>query len=157
MQALQLELELADDSLNDELDMILKGVSAEAKEEMSKNGGMGAEKRLHLIQKTLIAGMRRLRLEQPLYIILDGIVWEQEQRQLVVQLVKLVLELHDEPNLNMSRHSKVPIKVLAVAKYDQWPEMVLECRKEMERAFSHRLMDLKGSILYDLALHQEDA
>ena len=172
MQALQLELELglADISRNDDLDMILKRKTAEAKEEVSKNGKMGFEKRLHLIQETLIAALRHLRSEQPLYIILDGIVWESEQR-LAIQLVKLVLELaphhNDTPNPNPNPNpnddsrcgsNKVPmIKVLAVAKYDQWPKKESEWRRDMERVFPNRLPDLEECVFCDLDWRQEKA
>ena len=158
MQALQLELELADDYFNDSLDTRLREVTAKAKEETSKNGRLSAEKQLRLIRETLIAAMRSLRLKQPLYIILDGIVWQQEQLQrLTFQLAELVLELRDELSLNDSQCSKVPIKVLAVAKYDQWPTMASDLGRDMERAFPHRMMDLRECIVDDLDWDQERA
>ena len=158
MQALQLELELADDYLNDSLGPVLRQVTAKANEETSKNGKLTADKQLRFIRETLIAAIKQLRLEQPLYIILDGVVWEQDQPQrLAIELAGLVLEFHDELTSKDSQCNKVPIKVLAVAKYDQWRTLAPQWRKDMERAFPHRQMDLKACIIDDLDWCQERA
>ena len=158
LQALQLEVELADDPHDDSLDVILKEVTAKAQAKTLTNGHLVSEEQLPLIREILVAAIRRLRLQQPLYIILDGIVWGQEYPQrLAFELIQLVLGLRDQLTLSDGQRQKLPVKVLAVAKYDQWPTMASNWRTDVERAFSHRLIDLEQCVIDDLDCHQGKA